>query len=78
MTRLVSVVALVVRLVHLRNLWRLILLLNLRLVLLLGLARSLLRSRGGGSSMYLSLSPLFLSETLSDVKLLHKLGNNVL
>ena len=71
-------VALVIRLVHLRSLWRLLLLLNLRLVLLLGFARSLLRSRGGGSSMYLSLSPLLLSEILSGVKLLHKLGNSVL
>ena len=71
-------VALVVRLVHLRNLWRLLLLFNLRLVLLLGFAMSLLRSTGGGSSMYLSLSPLFLSETLSGVKFLQKLGNSVL
>ena len=71
-------VALVVRLVHLRRLWCLLLLLNLMFVLLLGLARSLLRSRGGGDNMYLSLSPIFLIESLSGVKLLHKLGNSVL
>ena len=78
MTKLVATVAVVVRLVHLRNLWRLLLLLNLRLVLLLGLARSLLRSRGGGSSMYLSFSPPFLSESLSGLELLRKLNNSVL